>query len=249
MEIKNSSSPDEKNKKNKSRSNSSNQKSDSSNKSNDEEYLINYFTFINNSSTKLEENRQSYFNKLSELKSQIETTKTKSVEYLTFLISEFISLCDTYYASFEEQKKILIKFNELNDSAQNINFFKEKANYSNLYFKESNKKLLKQYNQLQKENQNLREILKEINSSQNKATQENEINYNTEKEMKNKMKKVMEENFELKQRCSQILSESKIYKNYADEKFITEQENNKRMSTLINKLEKYEDTIGKMQKK
>ena len=250
MEIKNSSS-DEKKKINKSRSNSSKIKSDSSNKSNDEEeeHLINYFTFINNSSTKLEDNRQSYFNKLSELKTQIETTKAKSVDYLTFLISEFITLCDTYYASFEEQKKILIKFNELNDSAQNINFLYEKANYSNLYFKESNQKLLKQYNELQKENQNIRQILKEINSSKNKTTEENEINYNTEKEMKNKMKKVMEENIELKKRCSQILSESKIFKDYADEKFITEQENNKRMSTLMNKLEKYEDTIGKMQKK
>ena len=251
MEIKNSSSSEEKKKMNKSKSNSSNIKSDSSNKSNteEEEHLINYFTFINNSSTKLEENRQSYFNKLSELKSQIENTKTKSVDYLMFLISEFITLCDTYYASFEEQKQILIKFNELNDSAQNINFLYEKANYSNLYFKESNKKLLKQYNKIQKENQNIRQILQEMNTSQNKSIEENEIKNNTEKEMKNKMKKVMEENIELKQRCSQILSESKIFKNYADEKFINEQENNKRMSTLINKLETYEDTIGKMQKK
>ena len=251
MEIKNSSSSEEKKKMNKSKSNSSNIKSDSSNKSNteEEEHLINYFTFINNSSTKLEENRQSYFNKLSELKSQIENTKAKSVDYLMFLISEFITLCDTYYASFEEQKKILVKFNELNDSAQNINFLYEKANYSNLYFKESNKKLLKQYNKIQKENQNIRQILQEMNTSQNKSIEENEIKNNTEKEMKNKMKKVMEENIELKQRCSQILSESKIFKNYADEKFINEQENNKRMSTLINKLETYEDTIGKMQKK
>ena len=106
MELKSSSSSEEKNKKNKSKSNSPKSKSDDSNKSNDEEHLINYFTFINDSSTKLEENRQSYFNKLSELKSQIENIKTKpvaSIDYLKFLLSEFITLCDTYYASFAEQ--------------------------------------------------------------------------------------------------------------------------------------------------
>ena len=252
MELKSSSSSEEKNKKNKSKSNSPKSKSDDSNKSNDEEHLINYFTFINDSSTKLEENRQLYFNKLSELKSQIENIKTKpvsSIDYLKFLLSEFITLCDTYYASFAEQKKILTKFNELNDSAQNINFCYEKANYSNLYYKESYNKIVKQCDELQKENQNFRQILEEINSSKNKTTQENEMNLNTEKEMKNKMKKVMEENIELKRRCSQILSESKIIKNYADEKFITERENNRRMSTLLNKLDAYEDTIGKMQKK
>ena len=257
MEIKSSSSEEKVKKKHtKSLSESSNEKSLYSNKSNDEEHLINYFTFINNSSTKLEENRQSYFNKLSELKSQFDSIKLKSLpsaDYLMIIISDFITLCDTYYSSFAEQKKILTKFNELNDAAQNINFCYEKANYSNSYFKESNKKLTKQYEKIYKENQNLRQIFKEINLDQNKNINniDNEIyEKNTaEKEMKNKMEKVIEENIELKKRCSQILSESKIIKNYADEKFLTERENNRKMSTLLNKLDVYEDTIDKMQKK
>jgi len=254
MKVKSSSS-EEKSKKNKSESDASDIKSENSSKSNnEEEQLINYYTFINDCSTKNEENRQNYVNKLSELKSQIENIKTKSItsiEYSMLILSDFTTLCDTFYSSFAEQKKILEKFNELNDSAQNINFCYEKANYSNLYFKESNKKLSKQYEKLYKENQNLKQLLKEIKSSYNNEKNQNELSAinNEKKEMKNKIDKMMEENIELKRRYSQVLNESKIIRNYVDEKYISEQENKQRMSTLLNKLDIYEDKIDKMQKK
>ena len=247
-----SSSSDENDKINKSATDSSH-KTENSQKSNDEEeeQLVNYFSYINDCSTKIEENRQNYFNKLSELKSQIEDIKTKSItsiDYTMGIISEFMTLCDSFYPTFSDQKKILEKFSELNDSAQNINFCYEKANYSNLYFRESNKKITKQYKNLYKENQKLHQIIKEMIIN-NKNNKENDlIQINTEKEMKNKMEKVMEENIELKKRYSQILTESKIIKDYADEKYQTEQENKKRMSTLLNKIDIYEDKIDQMQK-
>ena len=254
MDVKSSSS-DEKSKKNKSESDASNIKSENISKSNDEEeQLINYFTYINNCLSKNEENRQNYVNKLSELKSQIENIKNKSItsiEYSLLILSEFTTLCDTFYSSFAEKKIILEKFNELNDSAQNINFCYEKANYSNLYFKESNKKLGKQYEKLYKENQNLKQLIQEIKSAYNKEKNQNELSEinNEKKEMKNKIDKIMEENIELKRRYSQILNESKIIKNYADEKFISVQEDKRRMSTLLNKIDIYEEKIDKMQKK
>jgi len=251
-----SSSSDEKDEKNNSEIGSSNNnKSENMSKSNeeDEEQLINYFSYISECSTKIEEDRQNYFNKLSELKSQIEEIKTKSitsVDYAMLIITEFTTFCDSFYSSFTEQKKILEKFNELNDSAQNINFCYEKANYSNLYFKESNKKLTKQYEKLIKENKKLHQIIKEIKSNMsNKNTNENDlIEIKNQNDIKNQMEKVMEENIQLKKRCSQILTESKIIKDYADEKFQTEQENKIRMSTLLNKIDIYEDKIGQMQK-
>ena len=232
---------------------SNNQSENSSNLNDDKEHLINYFQYINESKTKNEEQRQNFFNKLSELKSQVDNIKSKSItsiDYAMLILSEFISLCDNYYSLFAEQKTILEKFSELNDSAQNINFCYEKANYSNIYFKESNKKLVKQYEKIFKENQKLHQRMKEMKEDiKSKNNIENELKQiNDEKGLKNKMNKVMEENIELKRRCSQILRESKIFKDYADEKFISEQENKKRMSTLLNKIDIYEDKIGKMQK-
>jgi hypothetical protein len=170
MNGKNSDS-EEKSKKDKSESEDLKSKDENSNsdKSNDGEQLINYYSYINDCSTKIEENRQNYFNKLSELKSQIENVKTKSItsiDYIMLILSEFVTLSETYYSSFAQQKKILEKFNELNDSAQNINFCYEKANYSNLYYKESNRKLNKQYKELYNEHQNLKEILNEIKKLQ-----------------------------------------------------------------------------------
>ena len=257
MNGKNSDS-EEKSKKDKSESEDLKSKDENSNsdKSNDGEQLINYYSYINDCSTKIEENRQNYFNKLSELKSQIENVKTKSItsiDYIMLILSEFVTLSETYYSSFAQQKKILEKFNELNDSAQNINFCYEKANYSNLYYKESNRKLNKQYKELYNEHQNLKEILNEIKKlqEQKKAQEiENEIyEINEQNEMKNKMDKVLEENIELKKRCSQILSESKIIKNFADDTYEKEQENNRRLSTLLNKIDIYEEKIDKMQRK
>ena len=254
MDNKSSSSEEINNKKNKSESYSSNASENSPKSNNDEEeQLVNYFSYISDCSTKIEENRQNYFNKLSELKSQIEHIKEKSIASIDFamlIISEFITLCDTFYSSFSEQKKILEKFSELNESAQNFNFCYEKVNYSLLYFKQSNKKINKQYKKLYKENQKLHQIIKEMNTIiKNKINKENDLkDNNAEKEIKNKMKKVMEENIELKQRYSQVLTDSKRIKDYADKKYQTEQENNQRMSALLNKIDLYEEKIGHMQK-
>ena len=251
-----SSSDDEKNKKNKSETDSSNNKSENDLELNQEEkHIMNYFSYIKECSTKMEENRQNYINKLNELKSEIEKIKTKkitSIDYILMLFSEFVKFCDTYYSQFSEQKKILNKFNELNDSAQNIDFCLDKVNYSNIYFKESNKKLTKQYNKIFKENQKLQQTLKEMRANinnNNKSQKENDIKeMKKQKEIQNKMEKLKEENVELQKRCSQILSESKLYKEYANEKFTAQEENKRKMSVLLNKLDIYEDKIGKMQK-
>ena len=254
-----SSLEEEKSEKNKSGTDSSNKKSENDNSldlnQEEEEHLINYFSYINDCSTKIEEDRQNYFNKLSELKLEIEKIKTKSIpssDYILLLFSEFVKLCDTYYSSFAEQKKILKNFSELNDSAQNINFCYEKANYSNTFFKESNKKLTKQNKKIIKENQILQQALKEMRvniNNKNKNQIEDDIKeMKKQKEIQNKMDKLNEENVELKKRYTQILRESKIYKEYANEKNTAEEENKRRMSSLLNKLDNYEDKIGKMQK-
>ena len=57
---------------------SNNQSENSSNLNDDKEHLINYFQYINESKTKIEEQRQIFFNKLSELKSQVDNIKSKS---------------------------------------------------------------------------------------------------------------------------------------------------------------------------
>ena len=250
----NSSSSEENSKKNQSESESSKKEYNNSEKSNDEEQLINYFSYISECSTKIEENRQNYFNKLSELKTQIENIKTKkitSIDYTMLIITDFVTLCDSFYSSFAEQQNILKKFTELNDSAQNINFCYEKEKYSNMYYQELNKKAKKQYEKIYEENQKLSQIIKElkanIKSKNNLYNEQSQLI--KEKEIKNKMDKVIEENIELKRRCSQILQESKIIKEIADEKFVAEQENKNRMSTLLNKIDLYEDKIGKMQQK
>ena len=118
MDDKSSSSlEEEKSEKNKSGTDSSNKKSENDNSldlnQEEEEHLINYFSYINDCSTKIGEDRQNYFNKLSELKLEIEKIKTKSIpssDYILLLFSEFVKLCDTYYSSFAEQKKILKNF-------------------------------------------------------------------------------------------------------------------------------------------
>jgi len=76
--------------------------------SKDNEQIINYFPLINKNLSNLEENRQNYFNKLSDLKSKFEEIKSKDVipkDFILLVLSDIILLCDTYYSSFAEQKK------------------------------------------------------------------------------------------------------------------------------------------------
>jgi hypothetical protein len=63
------------------------------------------------------------------------------------------------------------------------------------------------------------------------------------------MNNLMEENNELKRKYSQVMSESKLFKDYVEQKYISKQESTRRMSTLISKLDIYENEIGKLQNK
>lgn len=67
--------------------------------------------------------------------------------------------------------------------------------------------------------------------------------------MKSRMNNLMEENNELKRKYSQVMSESKLFKDYVEQKYISKQESTRRMSTLISKLDIYENEIGKLQNK
>ena len=250
MDVKISSSDDEMNK-SKEKSESS-EISENSKNSKDNEQIINYFPLINKNLSNLEENRQNYFNKLSDLKSKFEEIKSKDVipkDFILLVLSDIILLCDTYYSSFAEQKKILENFNKLNELTQKLNYCFEKEKFSRLYIQEANKKISKQYEKLFQENQNLKQNIKDLKEYYEQNKKEDLIEINNQKEIKDKMDKVMEENFELKKKYSQALSESKIFKDYADEKYIKEQENKKRMSKLLDKIDMYEDKIGKMQNK
>lgn len=73
--------------------------------------------------------------------------------------------------------------------------------------------------------------------------------YKTNIEMKSRMNNLMEENNELKRKYSQVMSESKLFKDYVEQKYISKQESTRRMSTLISKLDIYENEIGKLQNK
>lgn len=250
MDVKISSSDDEMNK-SKEKSESS-EISENSKNSKDNEQIINYFPLINKNLSNLEENRQNYFNKLSDLKSKFEEIKSKDVipkDFILLVLSDIILLCDTYYSSFAEQKKILENFNKLNELTQKLNYCFEKEKFSRFYIQEANKKISKQYEKLFQENQNLKQKIKDLKEYYEQNKKEDLIEINNQKEIKDKMDKVMEENFELKKKYSQALSESKIFKDYADEKYIKEQENKKRMSKLLDKIDMYEDKIGKMQNK
>ena len=67
--------------------------------------------------------------------------------------------------------------------------------------------------------------------------------------MKSRMNNLIEENNELKRKYSQVMSESKIFKDYVEQKYISKQESSRRMSTLLSKLDSYENEIGKLQNK
>ena len=75
MDVKISSSDDEMNK-SKEKSESS-EISENSKNSKDNEQIINYFPLINKNLSNLEENRQNYFNKLSDLKSKLKKLNLK----------------------------------------------------------------------------------------------------------------------------------------------------------------------------
>jgi hypothetical protein len=63
------------------------------------------------------------------------------------------------------------------------------------------------------------------------------------------MNNLMEENNELKRKYSQVMSESKLFKDYVEQKYISKQESTRRMSTLLSRLDSYENEIGKLQNK
>ena len=73
--------------------------------------------------------------------------------------------------------------------------------------------------------------------------------YKANTEMKSRMNNLIEENNELKRKYSQVMSESKIFKDYVEQKYISKQESSRRMSTLLSKLDSYENEIGKLQNK
>ena len=257
------SSSSEDNKKDHSKKSSSINNGKNGNNSNleEQEELKNYYEYINESLSNNEENRQNYYNTLEELKlkiNEIKSNKLKSIDYILIILDDFIKLSDEFYKTFETTKEIITKFNDLNDEAQNILFSYQKKNYSISYFKETNQKLLKEIEKKEKENDKLRNRIKEmnkidiekeniINSINEKNNEKNENNKN--KEIKVKMDNLLEENKELKRKYSQVMTESQLFKDYVDQKYILKQESTKRMSCLIDKINSYENKIDNLQNK
>ena len=100
----------------------------------EEEQLINYYTYIDKCLINLEENRQNYVNNLEDIKTRINDIKTKKInnlELIKITFDECIKLMDEHYSIFTEANQILLKFNELNDSAQNIYKFYKNIVYCN----------------------------------------------------------------------------------------------------------------------
>ena len=63
------------------------------------------------------------------------------------------------------------------------------------------------------------------------------------------MNNLIEENKELKRKYSQVMENSKLFKDLVDQKYISKQESTRRMSGLLTKIDKYESEIGKLQNK
>ena len=132
----------------------------------EEEKLENYYEYINKCLTNNEENRQNYFNNLEELKSKAKDIKSKNLEnneYALIILDEFIKFSDENYSLFSNTKEILSKFNDLNDSAQNLLFIYRKSNYSTSYFKEMSETKIKDLEKKDKEIENLRGTIKNLN--------------------------------------------------------------------------------------
>ena len=228
----------------------------------EEEQLINYYEYINTCLSNNEENRQNYFNNLEELKSKINNIKSKNLknnEYAIILLDEFIKLSDEHYSLFSNTKEILIKFNDLNDAAQNLLFIHKKNDFSTSYFIEMSQKNIKDLEKKDKEIENLRKTIKDLNTieiqNQNiiQSMKENNKEIKTERnnniEIKRKMDNLIEENQELKRKYSQIMSESQLFKNFVDQEYIPKQESSRRMSSLFDKIDLYEKKIDNLQNK
>jgi hypothetical protein len=251
-ESKNSNSSSENNSK---RSKNKKKKNDESLGGNniEEEQLINYYSYIDKCMINLEENRQNYVNNLEDMKSKINDIKTKKInnfELTKITFDECIKLLDEHYSLFTEANQILLKFNELNDSAQNMHKY-----YKNIiYCNDMHEEVKEELQQKIQENEHLRSTIKELKKMKNNEDEKednilkkNEYKNNTE--MKSRMNNLIEENNELKRKYSQVMSESKLFKDYVEQKYISKQESTRRMSTLLSKLDSYENEIGKLQNK
>ena len=220
----------------------------------EEEQLINYYSYIDKCLVNLEEKRQNYVNNLEDIKSRINDIKTKKIKNLeiaNITFDECIKLLDEHYSLFTEANQILLKFNELNDSAQNI----YKCYKNIIYCNEMHEEVKEELQQKIQENENLRSTIKELKKMKNNDEDEKEDNmfkkndYKANTEMKSRMNNLIEENNELKRKYSQVMSESKIFKDYVEQKYISKQESSRRMSTLLSRLDSYENEIGKLQNK
>ena len=219
----------------------------------EEEQLINYYSYIDKCLINLEENRQNYVNNLEDIKSRINDIKTKKInnlELTKITFDECIKLLDENYSLFTETNQILLKFNELNDSAQNI----YKCYKNIIYCNDMHEEVKEELQQKIQENEHLRSTIKELKKMKNNEDEKEDnyikINeYKSNTEMKSRMNNLIEENNELKRKYSQVMSESKLFKDYVEQKYISKQESTRRMSTLISKLDIYQNEIGKLQNK
>lgn len=241
--------------KNSKRSKNKKKKNDDSFRENniEEEQLLNYYSYIDKCLVNLEENRQNYVNNLEDIKSRINDIKTKKInnlELAKITLDKCIKLFDEHYSLFTETNQILLKFNELNDSAQNI----YKCYKNIIYCNDIHEEVKEELNQKIQENEHLRSTIKELKKKKNNEDEKednmfnyikkNENKYNTE--MKSRMNNLIEENNELKRKYSQVMTESKLFKDYVEQ---SKQESTRRMSTLLNKIDTYENEIGKLQNK
>ena len=219
----------------------------------EEEQLRNYYSYIDKCLINLEENRQNYVNNLEDIKSRINDIKTKKInnlELTKITFDECIKLLDENYSLFTETNQILLKFNELNDSAQNI----YKCYKNIIYCNDMHEEVKEELQQKIQENEHLRSTIKELKKMKNNEDEKEDnyikINeYKSNTEMKSRMNNLIEENNELKRKYSQVMSESKLFKDYVEQKYISKQESTRRMSTLISKLDIYQNEIGKLQNK
>jgi len=220
----------------------------------EEEQLTNYYSYIDKCLVNLEEKRQNYVNNLDDIKSRVEEIKTKKInnlELTKITFDECIKLLDEHYSLFTEVNQILLKFNELNDSAQNIyKYYKD-----TIYCNDMHEEVKEELQQKIQENENLRSTIKELKKMKNNDEDEKEDNYikkndyKANTEMKSRINNLLEENNELKRKYSQVMTESKLFKDYVEQKYISKQESTRRMSTLISKIDIYENEIGKLQNK
>jgi hypothetical protein len=143
----------------------------------EEEQLINYYSYIDKCLVNLEEKRQNYVNNLEDIKSRINDIKTKKIENLeiaNITFDECIKLLDEHYSLFTEANQILLKFNELNDSAQNIYKY-----YKNIiYCNDMHEEVKEELQQKIQENENLRSTIKELKKMKNNEDEKEDNLFN-----------------------------------------------------------------------